>query len=199
LNSPVGHCLFQLLLPDFENPVIGAKPKPAFVVGNLAHRFLQEWHFGTDTKNFTIELKASIDQGLPQEFQADRAQIEAELNDIFQNFFPSKAYAEIAGASILGREVPLLMPWDGQIMEGVIDLIYERSGLLYLADYKTDRIAKSELPQGAENYRRQAEIYAAAASQSLRRPVAAFKLVFLRAGEAVEIAPKANFQLSLFS
>ena len=181
------------------SPGVGFQQNPALVVGNLAHRFLQEWHFGTDTKHFTIELKACIDQGLPQEFQADRAQIEAELNDIFQNFFPSKAYAEIAGANILGREVPLLMPWDGQIMEGVIDLIYERNGLLYLADYKTDRIAKSELPQGAENYRRQAEIYTAAASQSLRRPVAAFKLMFLRAGEAVEIAPKANSQLALFS
>ena len=33
------------------------------------------------------------------------------------------------------------MPWNGQIMEGVIDLIYEKNGLLYLADYKTDRIA----------------------------------------------------------
>ena len=28
-------------------------------------------------------------------------------------------------------------------MEGVIDLIYEKNGLLYLADYKTDRITKS--------------------------------------------------------
>ena len=41
--------------------------------------------------------------------------------------------------------MPLLMPWNGQIMEGVIDLIYERNGLLYLADYKTDRIDAKDL------------------------------------------------------
>ena len=53
----------------------------------------------------------------------------------------------------------LLMPWDGQTMAGVIDLIYELNGLLYLADYKTDRIAREELTQGAEPYRQQAQVY----------------------------------------
>ena len=100
------------------------------------------------------------------------------------NFFRSKAYAELAGAKILGREVPLLMPWQDQIMEGVIDLIYEKNGLLYLADYKTDRIKRSELRAGAERYRQQAEIYIEAARKSLGRQVAAFKLIFLRAGRS---------------
>jgi ATP-dependent exoDNAse (exonuclease V) beta subunit len=83
-------------------------------------------------------------------------------------------------------------------MEGVIDLIYERNGLLYLADYKTDRIALQELRQGAERYRQQAEIYTRAAIQSLRREVAAFKVIFLRAGEAVEIVTERNKELTLF-
>ena len=79
------------------------------------------------------------------------------------------------------------MPWDGQIMEGVIDLIYEHDGLLYLADYKTDRIAREELTQGAERYRQQAQIYSRATRQSLQREVAAFKVIFLRLGEAVRV------------
>ena len=60
------------------------------------------------------------------------------------------------------------MPWNGQIMEGVIDLIYEHDGLLYLADYKTDRIAREELTQGAGRYRQQAQIYSRAARESLK-------------------------------
>jgi len=59
--------------------------------------------------------------------------------------------------------------------------------LLYLADYKTDRIQKDDLAQASELYRHQAEIYSQAARQSLGREVAAFKLIFLRLGEAVEI------------
>jgi ATP-dependent exoDNAse (exonuclease V) beta subunit len=74
-------------------------------------------------------------------------------------------------------------------MEGVIDLIYERHGLLYLADYKTDRIGRKELRLGADRYRQQAEIYSRAARQSLQRQVAAFKLIFLRLGAAVEVNP----------
>ena len=104
---------------------------------------------------------AFIDGALPAEFVSERSEIETELHEILENFFRSKAYAELAGAKILGREVPLLMPWQDQIMEGVIDLIYEKNGLLYLADYKTDRIKRSELRAGAERYRQQAEIYIA--------------------------------------
>jgi ATP-dependent helicase/nuclease subunit A len=157
------------------------------VVGDLAHRFLQIWDYTGDANNFEAELDDFIDRALPQEFQSSHREIESELQAIFRGFFGSKAYAELADARILGREVPLLMPWDGKIMEGVIDVIYERDGLLSLADYKTDKIAQSELNQGAERYRQQAEIYTRAAVQALRREVAAFKVIFLRLGAAVEV------------
>ena len=170
----------------------------ALVVGDLAHRFLQNWQFVNDVKDFEEQLHDFISQSLPQEYESSRAQIETDLRLIFAGFFPSKSYAELARARILGREVPLLMPWDGQIMEGVIDLIYERNGLLYLADYKTDKVAPRELRQSAERYRQQAEIYTQAANQSLRREVAAFKIIFLRTGEAVEIVTERNKELMLF-
>src|SRR5205823_1148611 len=171
---------------------------PALVVGDLAHRFLQRWQFASDVKEFSGQLQDFIARSLPQECKVSRDQVEAELEDVFRTFFGSKVYAHLAGSLILGREVPLLMPWNGQIMEGVIDLIYEKNGLLYLADYKTDRLAKNELNQAADRYRQQAEIYTQAALQSLRREVAAFKVIFLRAGEAIEIITEKNKELTLF-
>ncbi|HTG52487.1 MAG TPA: hypothetical protein VMA33_06460, partial [Candidatus Tectomicrobia bacterium] len=73
------------------------------------------------------------------------------------------------------------------------------NGLLYLADYKTDKIARTELNQRAERYRPQAEIYLKAAEQSLRRSPAAFKLIFLRLGKAVELDTRErNQELWLF-
>jgi ATP-dependent helicase/nuclease subunit A len=170
----------------------------ALLVGDLAHRFLQTWPFSSEVNNFEGQLDDFISHALPREFASSQREIESELTDIFASFFRSKAYAELTQSHVLGREVPLLMPWNGQIMEGVIDLIYEKNGLLYLADYKTDRIARNELSQAAERYRQQAEIYSQAARQSLRREVEAFKLIFLRAGEAVEIAPEKNQELTLF-
>ncbi|MGH7816932.1 MAG: 3'-5' exonuclease, partial [Candidatus Binatia bacterium] len=170
----------------------------ALMVGDWAHRFLEHCDFTAGAKDVQTQLKNFIAPGLPSDTQLDASEIAAELQDIFRDFQRSNAYAELASARILGREVPLLMPWNGQIMEGVIDVIYERSGLLYLADYKTDRIDHNELTQAAAPYRQQAEIYSQATRQSLGREVAAFKLIFLRVGEAMEIAPEKNQELKLF-
>jgi len=141
-------------------------------------------------------MEPFLDQWLPPELRQQRARIHADLAEVFSGFFGSKIYSELASSQILGREVPLLMPWDGQIMEGTIDLIYEYDGLLYLADYKTDRIAREELTQGAERYRQQARIYSRAARESLQREVAAFKVIFLRLGEAVPVSPDAKKEIS---
>ncbi|HEU4638697.1 MAG TPA: PD-(D/E)XK nuclease family protein, partial [Candidatus Binatia bacterium] len=135
---------------------------------------------------------------LSAEYSQDARSIGEELQAILERFLDSNIYAELRNARILGREVPLLMPWNGQIMEGVIDLIYERNGLLYLADYKTDSVAAKDLRFGAERYRRQAEIYSEAARRSLKREVAAFKLIFLRLGETVEVDINPEKELWLF-
>jgi ATP-dependent helicase/nuclease subunit A len=160
---------------------------PAMLVGDLAHRFLQSWNFASQPGAFRDPLQAFINRAVSRECRRNITTIESDLAEIFACFFGSTAYAELATSRILGREVPLLMPWDGNIMEGIIDVIYERNGLLYLADYKTDRIAPGEMARHAKVYHEQAEIYTRAAQQSLRRSVAAFKLIFLRPGAAVEV------------
>jgi ATP-dependent helicase/nuclease subunit A len=167
-------------------PITGERT-PAMLVGDLAHRFLQSWNFASNPGAFRAPLEALVARWLPREHQKQLTAIQNELDDIFVPFFASKAYADLATARILGREVPLLLPWDGNIMEGVIDVIFERNGLLYLADYKTDRTSRNELARHAQVYHQQAEIYTRAAQESLRRNVAAFKLIFLRLGEAFEV------------
>ena len=172
---------------------------PALVVGDLAHRFLENWNFTDDLGRFEQALHNWLAYALSAEFESDLPQIESELQRIFAGFIRSSAYSELATARILGREVPLLIPWNGRIMEGIIDLIYEKNGLLYLADYKTDKIARTELNQRAERYRPQAEIYLKATEQSLGRSPAAFKLIFLRLGKAVELDTRErNQELWLF-
>jgi ATP-dependent helicase/nuclease subunit A len=171
-------------------------PTPSMLLGELAHRFLESWDFAQEVENYGERMGPFLDQWLPLALRTERAQIHADLTEMFSVFFGSKIYSELATSQILGREVPLLMPWDGQIMEGVIDIIYEHDGLLYLADYKTDRIAKEELKQGAERYRQQSLIYSRAGRESLQREVAAFKVIFLRLGEAVPVSPDANKKIS---
>ena len=170
----------------------------AMLIGELAHQFLETWDFGGDKNLLRHQLGAFLSASLSAEYSQDARSIGEELQAILERFINSTIYAELRKARILGREVPLLMPWNGQIMEGVIDLIYERNGLLYLADYKTDRAAAKDLRFRAERYRRQAEIYSEAARRSLKREVAAFKLIFLRLGETVEVDFNPEKELWLF-
>jgi ATP-dependent helicase/nuclease subunit A len=173
---------------------------PAMLIGELTHRLLENWEFAEteSQKAFSDRLDLFLADGLPRELQKDAMNIRGELTAIFERFLRSDIYAELTAARILGREVPLLMPWGDSVMEGVIDLIYEHNGLLYLADYKTDRIERKDLHAAPERYRHQAEIYSRAARQSLKREVAAFKLIFLRLGETVEVHNNANKELWLF-
>jgi ATP-dependent helicase/nuclease subunit A len=171
---------------------------PAMLIGELAHQFLENWNFSGDKNLLCHQLSAFLSASLSAEYSQDARSIGEELQAILERFLNSDIYAELRKARILGREVPLLMPWNGQIMEGVIDLIYERNGLLYLADYKTDSVAAKDLRFGAERYRRQAEIYSEAARRSLKREVAAFKLIFLRVGETVEVDINPEKELWLF-
>ena len=170
---------------------------PAMLVGELAHRFLESWDFAQSKEDWGDRLGLLLDQWLPVELRPERAAVHADLTGILRVFFRSKIYSELAGSKILGREVPLLMPWDGQIMEGVIDLIYEHDGSLYLADYKTDEIAIEEIAQSAARYHQQAKVYSRAVRQSLQREVAAFKVVFLRLGEAIRVPPDRAEETSL--
>jgi ATP-dependent exoDNAse (exonuclease V) beta subunit len=157
------------------------------LTGELAHRCLEEWNFSDDPAGFQAGLGPFLERWVKLESNENRERLRQELEEIFDLFFSSTAYRELSSARILGREVPLLIPWDGGIMEGVIDLLYEKEGLLYLADYKTDRITPEELPRTAESYHHQVRIYSEAARQSLHRDVAGFKLIFLRLGRAVEL------------
>ncbi|MFQ5683643.1 MAG: UvrD-helicase domain-containing protein [Candidatus Binatia bacterium] len=164
-----------------------SSPTEAMLVGELAHRFLQEWGFKSNPKDFQDQLTPFLDRWLKPTSAGDRRRIQPELEGIFRVFFASQAYMELASANILGREVPLLISWNGQIMEGVIDLIFEKDDQLYLGDYKTDRIQQKDLEQVAAKYRHQVRVYSEAARQSLSREVTGFKLFFLRLGQATQV------------
>jgi ATP-dependent helicase/nuclease subunit A len=168
--------------------VIGQDATIARLVGTCAHSLLERWDF---IKNGE-DLHVLIDQvwrqyGSPEQASL-RETVAEELAGIFNVFLASDAYRILQRATILGREVPFVMPWgDGQIMEGVLDLIYRLDERIWIVDYKTDRISEAELESRAAHYRPQATVYTTAVTQALGEPVAGFQLIFLRLGAAVEL------------
>ena len=63
---------------------------------------------------------------------------------------------ELQNAEILGREIPILLKWNGQIMRGTIDILYKKDDRVVIADYKTNHIENVRTAcRIAEKYRHQ--------------------------------------------
>ena len=178
----------------------GLRRDDAMRLGQLAHRFLQGW----DDAGSPVHLAGRLDAFF-EKYLVEGA-MRVELTEILRHFFQSSAYEELCGVHVLGREVPLLGLADDKmlpphivgvggcatpgafegtrppLMEGTIDLIYERAGLLYVADYKTDRS-----PGPLAHYAAQGWIYCEATERAMRRRVAGFNLIFLRQGSVVPV------------
>lgn len=152
-------------------------------IGTLAHAFLQGWDYGADV----VGWSAALDRFVAAQADEDRATTADELRTVLAPFFSSAVYRDLTAARILGREVPLIMPWQDANMEGVIDLIYERRGTLYVADYKTDAVDAAGARSAAERYRVQGEVYGRAVREGLGREVEAFQCLFLRAAVAIDL------------
>ncbi|MBS0168928.1 MAG: UvrD-helicase domain-containing protein [Nitrospira sp.] len=155
------------------------------VFGTMVHRLLQHWDFAGDVDT---QLAALTITSLASEGQEQHAVLN-EIRQLLQTFAASAPYARLRHATVIGREVPFLLPWNEgrQILEGVVDVLYRLDGKLWIADYKTDMIPADQAPLRAEVYREQARLYQAAVARSLGEPVAGFEFIFLRPGVAVRV------------
>ena len=100
----------------------------------------------------------------------------------------SRALAAARAARRCWREVPVVAPVGGRVLEGYVDLLYEdASGRLVVVDWKTDRArTDAEVDAALDRYRNQGAAYAVALEQATRRRVDEVVFVFCRRGPAVE-------------
>jgi ATP-dependent helicase/nuclease subunit A len=156
--------------------------------GIMAHHILERWDFAGDPSRFIDQIDATLQRYLTNEQLTLAPALSESLQELFTSFGRSEIYAMLRASTILGREVPFVMSWGkGQVMEGVVDLIYRLDGGIWIADYKTDAVPSEAVPARAEAYRQQAEIYQAAVQQSLGISSVAFQFIFLRPSVAIEM------------
>ncbi len=167
-------------------------------IGTLVHRILEQWNFQLDLQTFREPLQAILRNNMFHDRSDQETDlVVADIEELMEAFLHSSSYDELHNATILGREVPFVIPWtdhetlnekkEPRIMEGIMDVVYEKSGEVWVGDYKTDRVTTSNVVEYAERYRSQAHIYANAAFQSLGPHVEGCKLFFLRIGEVVTV------------
>ncbi len=154
-------------------------------IGICAHALLERWDFSRSDAPSPAEIDALCRRMLSAE-TSDVSAIRDDLTILFKTFFSSDAYRTLQRAKILSRETPFAIPWgQGQVMEGVIDLLYRLDDIIWVADYKTDLVEGQPLESHAEQYRTQLEIYREAVRQSLGVTEVRAQLVFLRTGQVV--------------
>ncbi len=92
--------------------------------------------------------------------------------------------AELAAATRVRAEVPILLGVGNTVLRGSIDLLVERDGEPPLViDYKTDRLDGSGPAEHAARYETQRSIYALAVAESLGAPTVEVAYVFLERPE----------------
>lgn len=158
------------------------------VVGVLAHRILEQWDFTLPSSQLLERIEPVLQQHLASEDRAQAPILSESLREILGNFIQSDLYQRLATATILGREVPFAMTGDdGQLVHGVMDIIYRLDDRIWIGDYKTDTVSIKNAAQQAERYRVQMALYKAAAQKSLQLPQVSALVMFLRCGMGVEL------------
>ncbi len=85
-----------------------------------------------------------------------------ELERVASAALQSDIIRRAARAARCFREAPFAVPWEGNFIEGRIDLLFEENGRWTLVDYKTDDVAARDLDGRIAAYRPQAAAYALA-------------------------------------
>ena len=163
-------------------------PDLARLIGVCAHAVLEQW----DVTGPRSEISTAIEQACRRYLAQDHPQLMADVMEdltvLFESFLSSEPYTRLQRATVLGREVPFVMPsGEGQMMEGVIDIIYRLDDRIWIADYKTDDVAAEDVQTRADRYRSQAETYSRAVTSSLGLSSLSFQLIFLRPGVAIDL------------
>jgi ATP-dependent helicase/nuclease subunit A len=85
------------------------------------------------------------------------------------------------------REMPVWFPEEGELVEGVIDLVFEEPGGLVVVDYRTDQIAPAQAVAQAAHHAPQLQLYGRGLAQAMGVPVRERLVLFTALGQTVPV------------
>ena len=172
----------------FSHTVTGRDADLARLIGVCAHAVLEQWDFTRPRTEISTVIEQTCRRYVAQDHPQLMDDVTEDLTVLFENFLSSKPYKRLQRATVLGREVPFVMPLgEGQLMEGVIDLIYRLEDRIWIADYKTDEVVAEDVQVRVDRYRPQTEMYVRAVERALGLSSLSFQLIFLRPGVAIDV------------
>jgi ATP-dependent helicase/nuclease subunit A len=171
-----------------QRTVTGRDAELARMVGVCAHAVLERWDFSKPRSEISTVIERACRRHVAPDYPQLMCNVTEDLTAIFEKFLSSEPYTRLQRATVLGREVPFVMPFgEDRMMEGVIDVIYRLDDRIWIADYKTDDVAAEDVQARADRYRSQADSYSQAVAGALGLSSVSFQLIFLRPGVAVDV------------
>jgi ATP-dependent helicase/nuclease subunit A len=177
-------------------PPVGAPPAPAGDAGatlldpaargrdfgSLVHRIL-EWIPLDESSPAAVAAMATA---LAPSFGLG-AEAAARAADMATRVLALPLLDRARAARAVFRELLVWFPEGGELLEGVIDLVFETGEGLVLVDYKTDHIGAEQAIEQAAHHAPQLQLYGRGLAQATGLPVAQRLVLFTALGQAVEV------------
>jgi ATP-dependent helicase/nuclease subunit A len=87
----------------------------------------------------------------------------------------------------LFRELPIWLPQEGELIEGIVDLVFEEDGGFVVVDYKTDRVPEERVFDQAAHHAEQLRLYGRALTLATGAAVRERLVVFTALPRAVPV------------
>ncbi len=153
--------------------------------GIVVHEVLEK----IDLKNYSYKtakrLLEQIQQKIPSQI---KTQVLDLADIILKKLENSTILEELKYSNILAKEMPFVLEENGKIIEGRIDLIYEKAGKIVILDYKTNKYeTEKQLENIKATYRKQKEYYKKALEKIFPDRDIEFKLALLWQDQLISI------------
>jgi ATP-dependent helicase/nuclease subunit A len=158
-----------------------ALPSRALDFGRLVHRLLERTALLPETAD-----PGPIARGLAPLFGLDAKAAESAA-DATRRALALPVMARARRASRVWRELPFWLPEGDEMIEGIVDLVFEEEGQLVVIDYKTDHVSREQAIDQAARHKEQLRLYGRGLTLSLGLPVRERLVLFTAIGEAIAV------------
>ena len=135
--------------------------------GSAYHRVMEclDYSVSVNLEGVKADIERMLETGKMNELQVKSVN-PWDINTFVQSDTGRRVVNAMDNGSVR-REQPFVFEYEGQLIQGIIDLYFEEDGELVLVDYKTDRVMKGEAGKKelVKRYAIQLDYYAKALAQ----------------------------------
>jgi len=162
-------------------PAVGAPSPRGRAFGGLVHRVLEWLPFDAPP-----EAALAMAEALAPSFGLD-AEAARRAGEHAARALALPVMERARRSARVHRELPLFFPDGSDLVEGIVDLVFEEDGQLVVVDYKTDHVEPGQAFAQAAHHAPQLQLYGRGLAQATGQRVKERLVLFTTLGQAVPV------------